>query len=76
MMLLIMMYASYYSFTTLLTQQYAVSLMEGSFFVNAASLFMLSALIERRGIVKKKKANEKTSVTMPRGLIEGTEVDF
>jgi phosphatidylglycerophosphate synthase len=48
-----------------------LSLLMGTYFVNAASLFMLSALIEARGNGKA-KTKEKTSVTMPAGLIEGT----
>jgi phosphatidylglycerophosphate synthase len=51
---------------------YVLALLLGSYFVNAASLFMLSSLLEKRQSSGKKKA-ELTSVTMPRGLIEGLE---
>ena len=46
--------------------------MLGSFFVNAASLFMLSAIIEKK-ILDKKDSKEVTTVNMPPALIEGFE---
>jgi len=49
-----------------------VSLMEGTFFVNAASLFMLSSILEKRSLGSKQKG-ELTTVTMPPALIEGSE---
>ncbi|OMJ80997.1 hypothetical protein SteCoe_18609 [Stentor coeruleus] len=49
-----------------------LSIMMSTFFVNAASLFQLSALLEKRNLGS--KANkEKTSVCMPPALIEGFE---
>lgn len=48
-----------------------LALLLGSYFVNAASLFMLSSLLEKRGKAGSKA--ELTSVTMPRGLVEGLE---
>eukprot|EP01016_Furgasonia_blochmanni_P022515 TRINITY_DN2450_c0_g1_i13.p1 TRINITY_DN2450_c0_g1~~TRINITY_DN2450_c0_g1_i13.p1 ORF type:complete len:169 (+),score=4.94 TRINITY_DN2450_c0_g1_i13:145-651(+) len=45
--------------------------MEGTFFVNAASLFFLAAILEKATQTKKKK--ELTTVTMPPALIEGAE---
>lgn len=51
---------------------FALSLLLSTYFVNAASLFHLSALLERRA--QGAAANrELTSVTMPPALIEGTE---
>ena len=47
----------------------ALVFMEAAFYVNAASLFVLSALIERQNLTKK----EMTSVNMPVALIEGGE---
>ena len=49
-----------------------LSFLLGSFFVNAASLMYLAAILEKRdrGAEYNK---EKTSVTMPPGLVEGTE---
>lgn len=44
----------------------------GSFYVNAASWMYLSALLERRGDGARARG-ELTSVTMPAGLIGGTE---
>lgn len=49
---------------------YILALLLGSYFVNAASLFMLSSLLEKRQTSSK---TELTSVTMPRGLVEGVE---
>lgn len=43
-----------------------------SFYVNAASWMFLAALLERRGQGAAARG-ERTSVTMPRGLIAGTE---
>ena len=50
----------------------AMGILEVSFFVNAAGLFMLSAILEKR-IAAKKDDDEVTAVTMPPGLIEGAE---
>ena len=44
----------------------------GSFYVNAASWMYLSALLERRGAGARARG-ELTSVTMPEGLVGGTE---
>ncbi len=44
----------------------------GSFFVNAASLMYLAAILEKRDRGAEHN-REKTSVTMPPGLIEGAE---
>jgi len=49
-----------------------VSLMEGTFFVNAASLFMLSSILEKRSLGSRQKG-ELTTVTMPPALVEGSE---
>lgn len=51
---------------------YALSLMEASFFVNAASLLMLGSLLDK---LRSQEETKKrfTSVEMPRGLIEGFE---
>ncbi len=46
--------------------------MVSSFYVNAASWMHLSALLERRGVGAQARG-ELTSVTMPDGLIGGTE---
>ena len=50
-------------------------LLEVSFFVNAAGLFMLSSLIEKSAQAKKAYGDkgEVTAVRMPPALIEGTE---
>jgi phosphatidylglycerophosphate synthase len=48
---------------------YVLALLLGSYFVNAASLFMLSSLLEKRQTTRK----NLTSVIMPRGLVEGVE---
>jgi len=40
--------------------------------VNAASLFMLSSILEKRSLGSKQKG-ELTTVTMPPALIEGSE---
>jgi phosphatidylglycerophosphate synthase len=45
-----------------------LALLLGAYFVNAAGLFMLSSLLEKRAVGKK-----LTSVAMPRGLVEGAE---
>jgi hypothetical protein len=44
----------------------------GSFFVNAASWMYLSAVLERRGAGAAARG-ERTTVTMPPGLIAGAE---
>lgn len=49
-----------------------VSLLEGIYFVNAALLFMASALLERWNQGAKTR-KEKTSVSMPPALVEGFE---
>ena len=49
-----------------------VSLLEATFFVNAASLMVLSSILEKRALGSKVQG-EMTTVTMPTGLIEGTE---
>ncbi len=55
-------------------------LLEVSFFVNAAGLFFLSALIEKNENAKKKYASkqkkEVTTLKMPPALMEGTESLF
>ena len=50
-------------------------LLEVTFFVNAAGLFFLSALIEKSTNAKKAYGNKKevTTLKMPPALIEGTE---
>ncbi len=50
----------------------ATSVLLGSYFVNAASWMYLSAILEQRGAGAKAR-KELTSVTMPRGLVAGTE---
>lgn len=47
-----------------------IAVLLGSFYVNSVSWLMLSALLEKRG---ERASGEQTSVTMPIGLIEGTE---
>ncbi|MFT5978624.1 MAG: phosphatidylglycerophosphate synthase [Ilumatobacter sp.] len=47
-----------------------IAVLLGSFYVNSVSWLMLSALLEKRG---ERAGGEQTSVTMPTGLIEGTE---
>lgn len=49
-----------------------LALLLGSFFVNAASLMYLAALLEKRGDGAEAHG-EKTSITMPPALIEGGE---
>jgi phosphatidylglycerophosphate synthase len=49
-----------------------LALLLGSFFVNAASLMYLAAILEKRDRGAEYN-QEKTSVTMPPGLIEGAE---
>ncbi len=44
----------------------------GTFYINAAAFLYLSAILERRKLGAKQQG-ELTSITMPRGLIEGTE---
>ena len=46
--------------------------MVGSFYVNAASWMYLSAILERRGAGARARG-ELTTVTMPEGLVGGTE---
>lgn len=50
----------------------ALSFLLGTYFVNAASLFMLSGILEKRNLGAS-ATGEKTTLTMPVGLIEGTE---
>lgn len=50
----------------------ATAALLGSFFVNAASWMYLSAILERRSAGAKARA-ELTTVTMPPGLVAGTE---
>ena len=49
--------------------------LEVTFFVNAAGLFFLSALIEKNAAARKVYADKKevTTLKMPPALIEGTE---
>ncbi|MES1913575.1 MAG: hypothetical protein MHM6MM_005760 [Cercozoa sp. M6MM] len=47
----------------------SVGFLEGTYFVNAASLFQLSAILEKRRFAQK----AFTSVAMPKGIIEGAE---
>ena len=49
-----------------------LALLLGSFFVNAASLMYLAAILEKRGLGASFQG-EKTSITMPPGIIEGAE---
>ena len=54
----------------------ALVILEVTFFVNAAGLFFLSALIEKNANAKKEYEKDKKEVTtlnMPPALIEGTE---
>ena len=44
----------------------------GSFYLNTMSWAYLSALLEKRGRGAA-RSNERTSITMPSGLIEGSE---
>ena len=64
------------TFPSHLAWQLAV-LLEVTFFVNAAGLFFLSALIEKnqnaKKSYKKEVNNEVTTVKMPPALMEGTE---
>lgn len=50
----------------------ALIFMLASFYVNSASWMFLSSILEKRA-QGAKKSGEMTSVTMPHGLIEGTE---
>jgi ABC-type sulfate/molybdate transport systems ATPase subunit/phosphatidylglycerophosphate synthase len=50
----------------------ACAVLLGSFFVNAASWMYLSAVLERRG-AGAAASGERTTVTMPPGLVAGTE---
>jgi len=49
-----------------------LALMLAVFYLNAGSWMMLSAILEKRGRGSERQ-HERTSVTMPSGLIEGTE---
>jgi phosphatidylglycerophosphate synthase len=49
-----------------------LALLFGTFYVNAAAFLYLSAILERRNLGARQHG-ELTSVTMPRGIIEGTE---
>ncbi|TNV75814.1 hypothetical protein FGO68_gene7422 [Halteria grandinella] len=53
----------------------AMGVLLNTFFVNAAGLFFLSALIEKNQNAKRKYGDKKelTTVSMPPALIEGTE---
>ena len=54
-----------------------MAVLEVTFFVNAAGLFMLSALIEKNKNAKAKyDAKDITTVKMPPALIEGFESIF
>ena len=51
-----------------------MGILEVTFFVNAAGLFFLSALIEKSANAKKEyKQKDITTVKMPAALIEGAE---
>lgn len=50
----------------------ALSLLLASFYLNAASWMYLAAILEKRDRGSRARG-ESTSVTMPRGLVEGTE---
>lgn len=50
---------------------FTLCMLEGCYFVNAASLFMLSAIIERRG--QRSQNAELTVVALPKSFIEGAE---
>ena len=49
-----------------------LSLLLGVYYVNAASWMYLSSILEKRGNGKA-ATREMTSVTMPTGIVEGTE---
>ncbi len=49
-----------------------LAILLGTFYINAAAFLYLSAILERRKLGAKQQG-ELTSITMPRGLIEGTE---
>jgi len=51
---------------------YPAALLLGVFYINSASWMYLSALLEKRGAGAVAKG-EATSVSMPRGLVEGSE---
>lgn len=44
----------------------------GTFYINSAAFLYLSAILERRDLGAR-RSGELTTVTMPRGIIEGTE---
>jgi hypothetical protein len=46
--------------------------MLGSFYINAASYMVLAAILEKRNLGAQTRG-EYTTITMPGGLIEGTE---
>ncbi|ELR22768.1 CDPalcohol phosphatidyltransferase [Acanthamoeba castellanii str. Neff] len=50
----------------------SLSFLLGTYFINAASLFMLGGILEKRNLGAQTRG-EKTTLTMPVGLIEGTE---
>jgi phosphatidylglycerophosphate synthase len=52
----------------------SLSIMLAVFYINSASWMYLSAVLEKRNVKNTKK--ELTTVTMPTGLIEGTETIF
>ncbi len=52
----------------------SLSVMLGVFYINSASWMYLSAVQEKRAV--KSEKNDLTSVSMPTGLIEGTETIF
>ncbi len=50
----------------------ALAFLLGTFYVNAAAFLYLSAILERRNLGAK-QSGELTSISMPRGLVEGGE---
>jgi phosphatidylglycerophosphate synthase len=50
----------------------ALAFMLGSFYINAASYMVLAAILEKRNLGAQTRG-EYTTITMPGGLIEGTE---
>lgn len=51
---------------------FIVCLLEATYFVNAASLFFLAGILEKR-VAGAKEKKELTTLTMPTGLVEGFE---
>lgn len=51
---------------------FALAALLGSFYINAGSWMYLAALLEKRALGAARRG-EKTSITMPTGIIEGTE---